>query len=180
MRDNSGVYSAAKAAICISLLIAVSYIVIPLPPSGFSLMTVVVNLTGLILTPVQSGLAITVYLLMGLLGLPVFSGGTGGAGKLFGVTGGYYFGFLVAVILISLLKGKEFSFKRYSAVTVFVGVPTQHICAVLMMCMHNGFDIYAAFMSISLPFILGDIVKAVTASFLGVAVNRALEKNRIG
>lgn len=179
MIDKHSIYSAAKSAICISILIVLSYIVIPLPPSGFSLMTVMVNLIGLIFTPLQSALTMSVYLLMGLVGLPVFSGGTGGLGKLFGITGGYYFGFLVAAVLISLLKGKSFSFKRYAAVTVFVGIPVQHICAVLMMCVHNGFDIKGAFVSISLPFIFGDIIKAVIASFLGVALNKALIKNRI-
>ena len=179
MRDKNGVYTAAKAAICISLLVASAYIVIPMPPSGFSAMTVMVNLIGLMLAPVQSALAMTVYLLMGLIGLPVFSGGTGGAGKLFGVAGGYYFGFLIAVVLISLLKGKDFSAKRYIAVTVLAGIPIQHICAMLMMCIHNGFDIKGAFVSISLPFIVGDIVKAVAASFIGVALNKVLVKNRI-
>lgn len=179
MRDKQGVYSAAKAAICISLLTVLSYIVIPLPPSGLSLMTVMVSLMGLILTPMQGGLAMAAYLIMGLIGLPVFQGGTGGAGKLFGVTGGYYFGFLIAVVLISLLKGKACSFRRYTAVTVFVGIPIEHLCAVLMMCLHNGFDIKGAFVSISLPFIVGDIVKAVIAAFLGVAVNRAMMKNKI-
>ncbi len=173
MRDKLGVYSAAKAALCISLLVASAYIVIPMPPSGFSLITVMVNLMGLILTPMQSGLAMTVYLLMGLIGLPVFSGGTGGPGKLFGITGGYYFGFLISAVVISLLKGKEFSFKRYTAAAL-AGIPIQHLCAVLMMCLHNGFDIKGAFVSISLPFILGDIVKAVAASFLGVAVNKRI------
>ena len=175
MRDKT-VYSAAKSAICISLLCAVSYIVIPIPPSGLSLMTVAVNLMALVLTPLHSAMAMTVYLLMGLLGLPVFSGGTAGAGKLFGVTGGYYFGFLIAVVVISLLKGKDISFKRYCAVTVFAGIPIQHICAVAMMCFHNGFDLKGAFMSVSLPFIVGDIVKAVAASFIGVSLNKAMKK----
>ena len=167
MRDKK-VYSLAKSAILISLLIATSYIVIPLPPSGFTLMTVIVSLMGLLLSPLQSGLALGVYLLMGLIGLPVFAGGTGGAGKLFGVTGGYYFGFLIGAIFISILKGKKPDFKRYSAVTVFVGLPIEHLCAILMMCIHNGFDVKAAFVTISLPFIVGDIVKALAASFIGV------------
>lgn len=167
MRDKK-VYSLAKSAILISLLIASSYIVIPMPPSGFTLMTVIVSLTALLLNPLQSGIAIGVYLLMGLIGLPVFAGGTAGAGKLFGVTGGYYFGFLMAVIVISLLKGNKPHFMRYSAVTVLAGVPVMHLCAILMMCIHNGFDVKAAFMTISLPFITGDIIKAVAASFIGV------------
>ncbi len=178
MRDNK-VYSAAKSAICISLLAAVSYIVIPVPPSGFSLLPVVAGLIGFLLSPIQSALTVSVYLLMGLIGLPVFSGGTSGPAKLFGITGGYYFGFLLAVVAISLLKGKDCSAERYSAVAVFLGVPLQHICAVLMMCFHNGFDIKAAVVSISLPFILGDIVKAVIAGFLGSTVNKALQKNKI-
>lgn len=171
MRDKN-VYALAKSAILISLLVAASYIVIPFPPSGFTLMTVIVSLMGLILSPVQSGAAIGVYLLMGLIGLPVFAGGTGGAGKLFGITGGYYFGFLFAAVLISLLKGKDISLKRYIAVTVFVGVTIEHLCAVLVMCLHNGFDIKAAFMTISLPFIAGDIVKALAASFIGVKLKK--------
>ncbi len=179
MRDNK-IYSAAKSAICISLLVAVSYIVIPVPPSGFSLIPVMVSLIGLILTPLQAFLSILVYLLMGFIGLPVFSGGTSGPAKLFGVTGGYYFGFLLAAVAISFLKGKDCSSKRYSAVAVFLGVPLQHLCAVLMMCCHNGFDIKAAVVSISLPFILGDIIKALVSGFLGAAINKALQKNKIG
>lgn len=171
MKDKK-VYSIAVSAILISLLVATSYIVIPFPPSGFTLMTVTVSLMGLLLSPMQGGLAIGVYLLMGLIGLPVFAGGEGGAGKLLGMTGGYYFGFLIAVILISLLKGKKPDFRRYCAVTVFAGIPIEHLCAVLMMCTHNGFDLKAAFMTISLPFIAGDIVKAILASFIAVKLKK--------
>lgn len=177
MRDKK-VFALAESALLISLLIAVSYIVIPIPPSGLSLMTVVVSLMGLMLSPLQGGAAMGVYLLMGLIGLPVFSGGVGGAGKLFGVTGGYYFGFLFAVMLISLLKGKRPGLLRYSAATVCVGVPIEHLCAVLMMCLHNGFDIRGAFVTISLPFILGDIIKAIISAFLGAAINKRLSKLR--
>lgn len=177
MRDKK-VYAIAESAVLISLLIAVSYLVIPVPPSGLSLITVVISLMGLMLSPLQSGVAIGVYLLMGLIGLPVFSGGVGGAGKLFGVTGGYYFGFLIAVVLMSLLKGKRPGFLRYTAVTVFVGVPIEHLCAILMMCLHNGFDIRGAFVTISLPFIVGDIIKAIAAAFLGTAINKRLATQR--
>lgn len=169
------IYSAAKSAICISLLSATAYLVIPVPPSGISLMTIMVNLIGLVLTPLQAGLSMAAYLLMGLIGLPVFSGGTSGPSKIFGPTGGYYFGFVLAAVLISLFKGKEFSFSRYSAVTILVGIPAQHVCAIIMMCIY-GVNIKDAFLTISLPFILGDIIKAVMASYVGVKVNERIEK----
>ena len=81
-------------------------------------------------------------------------------------------------MLMSLLKGKRPDFLRYSAVTVLVGVPVEHLCAVLVMCLHNGFDIRGAFVTISLPFIIGDIVKAIAAAFLGAAINKRLATHR--
>ena len=165
-----------KIALCVAILCISSYLVIPVPftPIVISLHTIMVNLIGLILTPRQSGLSILVYLLMGLIGLPVFSLGASGPGKLFGPTGGFYFGFLFSAITISLLKGKKNNFKSYSLVTVGIGLPIQHICAVLMMCLHNGFQIQAAVLMVSLPFIIGDIIKCIMASVIGASLNKVL------
>ncbi len=165
-----------KAALCISLLSISSYLVIPLPftPIVLSLHTVMVNLIGLILSPTQAGLTVGVYLIMGLIGLPVFSAGSSGPGKLFGPTGGFYFGFLIAVIVISLLKGARPGLIRYSLVTVFLGIPIQHIMAILFMVLFNRVSIPAAAMSVSIPFLVGDVIKCIMASVLGVALNQIL------
>lgn len=171
----------AKVALCVSLLSVASYFVIPLPisPAVVSLQTVMVGITALILSPGQSAWAMILYLGMGAVGLPVFAGGTAGVGKLFGPLGGYYFGFLISAIAVSALKGKDISFRRYSAVTVGLAVPTEHLCAVLMMCIHNGFDVKGAFLSVSLPFIVGDIIKGFVSAMLAVAINKALSKSRM-
>lgn len=176
-RENSvKIKELTKIALCVAILCVSSYLVIPLPftPIVISLHTIMVNLIGLVLTPRQSGLTILIYLLMGLIGLPVFSIGSSGPGKLFGPTGGFYFGFLFSAITISLLRGKKNNFKRYSLVTIGLGLPIQHICAVLMMCIHNGFQIQAAVLTVSLPFIVGDIIKCIMASVIGVSINKVL------
>jgi len=166
----------AKTALCASLLCVSSYIVLPLPftPIVLSLHTVMINIIGLMLKPKNAACTVGIYLLMGLIGLPVFSGGTAGPGKLFGPTGGFYFGFLLAVIAISILKGSEIKLSRYVAVTTLAGLPIQHICAVLFMCFHNGFDVTAAVMTVSLPFLIGDVIKCVIASVIGAEINRTL------
>ena len=171
----------AKIALCVSVLSLVSYFVIPLPatPAVLSFQTVAVGLTALILSPSQTAGAMVLYLTMGAIGLPVFAGGTAGLGKLFSVTGGYYFGFLFSAVAISMLKGKKISLLKYAAVMICPGMILQHICAVIVMCLHNGGDIKSAFLTISLPFISGDIIKAVVTAFLGVAVNKALSKIKI-
>ena len=63
------------ALICVS-----AYIVIPLPftPASLTAQTLVVNLIALLLTPRQAAFTMVVYILLGLTGLPVFSGGMGG------------------------------------------------------------------------------------------------------
>lgn len=145
--------------------------------SVLSLQTVTINLTALVLTPAQSLVTIGTWLIMGAIGLPVFSGG-GGFGRLLGVTGGFYWGFLVAAPLMSAFKGKKISFKKYLLVTVFLGVVTEHFFAILMMCFHNGFDVSAAFTGICLPFISGDILKCVLSSFLAVKLNSVKSAHR--
>lgn len=171
--DTSGM---TKIALLTALLSVSSYLILPLPftPIVLSMHTVMVNLVGLILKPSHAAYTILVYLFMGFIGIPVFSAGSAGPGKLFGPTGGFYFGFLLAVIVISLCKGKRNKFIRYVAVTIGLGLPIQHICAVLFMCFHNGFNVKGAILTVSLPFLFGDVIKCIMASMLGVTVNRAL------
>ncbi|MDD6057177.1 MAG: biotin transporter BioY [Clostridiales bacterium] len=166
--------SMTKIALLVALLSVASYLVIPLPftPIVLSMHTVMVNLIGLTLKPSHAAYTILVYLIMGLIGLPIFSGGSAGPEKLFGPTGGFYFGFLFAVIAISICKGKKSRFIRYAAVTIGLGIPIQHLFAIAFMCFYNGFQIKAAALTVSLPFIPGDIIKCLLASALAVALNK--------
>lgn len=166
-----------KIALCVSLLSVVSWFVLPVPisPVVLSFQTVAVGITALILSPGQSAWAMVLYLSMGAIGLPVFSSGTAGIGKLLGPVGGFYFGFLLSAVAISFLKGKEPFFLRYTAILILVGIPLQHICAILVMCIHNSGDIRSAFLSVSAPFILGDIIKAIVTAYLGVRINKRIK-----
>lgn len=174
-RNSLKLSDMTKIALCSTLLSISSYLIIPVPftPIVFSLHTVVVNLTALILTCRQSIYTIIIYLLMGLIGLPVFAGGSAGADKLFGLTGGFYFGFLFSVIAINLLKG-DGKFLRYFLVTVGVGIPIQHFLAIIFMCFYNGFNLKLAVMTVSLPFLVTDIIKCAIASLLAISLNKAL------
>lgn len=60
--------------------------------------------------------------MLGVCGIFVFLGGVVGLGKIFGFIGGFFIGYLLLVLIISLLKGKENSFKWYLVVIVLVGM----------------------------------------------------------
>ena len=78
---------AALTAVC-------AQITIPIGAVPISLSLLPPLLCAALLSPRYAVLSMAVYLLMGLCGLPVFSGMSGGPGKLFGVTGGYIIGFI--------------------------------------------------------------------------------------
>lgn len=86
----------------LAALIAVgAYVHIPLGPVPISLQTYFVVLAGFVLGPVHGASAPALYLAAGLVGLPVFAGGTSGLGRLLGPTGG----FLISFLLLAALAG---------------------------------------------------------------------------
>ena len=169
-----------KLAICVALLSISAYISIPLPFTAAMLtaLTVVVNLVAFILTPKQAFLTLAVYILLGAAGMPVFVGGTAGFGKLIGPTGGFILGFLLSAPLISLLKGKVPDFKRYMFIAVFVGMPVIYLCGSISMCLVQNLDIFSTLVVAVFPFILGDIIKAGIAAYLGVKLNKVFASQR--
>ena len=173
-----------KITLMTAILVAASYLVIPLPfaVADISVQTLAVNLIALLLPPVQAGLSIAIYILLGAIGLPVFNGGNGGIGYLLGPTGGFFAGFIAAVVLISLLKGKKYSLVRYSLVTVFVGVPVIYLFALGWMVCVTGMPIRDAFLVGCAPFLLGDAAKCVVAGAVArplLKVMNQYEENRV-
>ncbi|MCG8687650.1 MAG: biotin transporter BioY [Desulfobacterales bacterium] len=91
-------------ALFVALIACGAFISIPIGPVPIVLQNMFVLLAGLILGPVWGLGCVAVYLLMGFAGLPIFAGGTGGIGKLFGPTGGYLLGYLPAVYVTAVLS----------------------------------------------------------------------------
>ena len=179
IRSNKNVIeSMAYISLCTACLCLGSLFVIPLPFTAavLSFQTVFINLTALCLKKKEAVLSVVLYLFMGIIGLPVFSGGSSGVSKLVSPVGGYYFGFLACVFLISLLKGKTPDMKRYLFLTVFIGITVQHIFATVFMSIITSSGLWQSFLIISLPFIPGDILKAVASAVIAVPLNKALTK----
>ncbi len=165
-----------KMSICVALLCVSSIISFPLPfvPIMITAQTVIINLIALILKPKQATITVLVYILLGVCGLPVFSGATAGFGRLFGPTGGFILGFLIAAPLISFLKGKENSFIRYIVVTVLVGMPVIYLFGTIQLAIVNKISFVSALTLAVLPFIITDILKCLLASYLSISLNKVL------
>lgn len=156
----------------IALLIAMNcisaYIIVPLPisQSPISLQTLVVNLVAYLLKPKDALICMLAYIAIGMIGVPVFTGGSAGPGKMFGPTGGYIWFYAVAVFLMSYTKGPVYNFKRYSLVGILIGIPVIYFGGVVQLKLITGMPWSAAIISGALPFIPMDCVKVVCAAFL--------------
>lgn len=159
-----------EIALCIALVCVCAFIVIPVPfaTAMLSMQTLALVLTSLILTPKKTFCAIALYILLGVIGLPVFIGGTSGFGELIGPRGGFFFAFLIAYPLVSYFRGEEISLKRFALASVLISVPLTSLGSTLSVayCLKMSFS--QAFLIAAAPFLIGDVVKAIVASWIAV------------
>lgn len=169
-----------KMALMVAMNCVSAYIIIPLPfsLSPLALQTLIVNLTGYVLNAKQAFMTMLVYLLVGLAGVPVFTGGSAGPGKLFGPTGGYIIGFLFTAVFLAYFRGEKYSFKRYALLGCVIGIPLIYVFGVVQLKLITGMGWDKAIMTGALPFIPLDIVKCLAAAVIAGPINRIFANNR--
>ena len=169
-----------KMALMVAMNCVSAYIIIPLPfsLSPLALQTLIVNLTGYVLNAKQAFMTMLVYLLVGLAGVPVFTGGSAGPGKLFGPTGGYIIGFLVTAVFLAYFKGEKYNFKRYALLGCVISIPLIYVFGVVQLKLITGMPWDKAILTGALPFIPLDIVKCLAAAVIAGPINRIFTDNR--
>ena len=167
-------------AICVALCCVTGWLCFPLPftPGLVTGLSIAMNLTAFIFSPKKTFIVVAVWLLLGAAGAPVFPGFVGGIGRLIGPTGGFYWAFLVAYPLVSLLKGSEISLKRYFLAAVFVGIPVTYVGGLISMMVVAQVDLMQGLMMAVVPFVPGDLMKAAFAAFVGARLNRYFRQGR--
>lgn len=139
------------------------YIHIPLPfnPVPITLQTMFTYLAGSILGGYLGALSLLVYLLMGLAGLPIFSGGASGFSVIIGPTGGYL-GFIVGAFVIGKLveTSKDRAFLWFFTCMV-AGTLAICLCGIIQLMNWAKADLDKALVMGVLPFIFGELVKNV-------------------
>jgi biotin transport system substrate-specific component len=146
-----------------ALTAAGAQVQIPHQPIPFTLQTFFVLLSGAFLGARNGFTAQIVYITVGALGLPVFSGATFGLAKIFGVTGGYLLSFPAAAALVGYMvrQRKGFLWTLFSMFTALLVVFTLGSLYLNAVAVH---DLQQAFASGFLIFSWWDIVKLSAAA----------------
>ena len=163
------------AALFTAITAVLSQTAIPTPfDVPLTLQTFAVALCGYVLG-VKWGLAsIAAYILLGTVGVPVFSGFRGGVQVLFGATGGFIFGFLFLTGLCGV--GELIKNKYLKILPGFAGLAICPIWGSLQYALIYKMKFVPAFLLVSAPYLIKDIISVAAAFLLAVYIKKLLLK----
>lgn len=154
-----------------------AYVVIPVAPVPITLQTLFLYVAAGLLGERVAALSQVVYVLLGVIGLPVFAGGKAGLGILFGPTGGYLLGFILGAYAAGKLMpsggmpGTVRTVLALAAGTVVIYVP-----GVLQLCVVAKLSPAKALTVGVLPFLLGDGIKIAAATLVTIKLKPRMEQ----
>ncbi len=175
-------------AVMAAVICVLAPISIPIGPVSITGGTLAIYLTAYLLGGVWGTVSTLVYLLVGMVGLPVFSNCMGGAARLLGPTGGYLVGYLPMALLAGAVV--QWSFHRFDgrgkagvAMALAVQFTGMALATAVLYafgtawyCLQAGVGLQKAFAICVRPFIPVDLIKLVIALAIGMPVQNRLER----
>ena len=165
----------AIAAVFSALMCIISPFAVPVGPISITLATFGVYLCGAVLGSKKGAAAVAIYLMLGFIGLPVFSGFSGGFQKLFSATGGYLVGYIPCAVITGIFADK-FGKPWANAAGMALGTAVLYALGTAWFCALTGSKLIPALASCVLPFLIGDGVKIACAVLLAGKLRAAIER----
>lgn len=172
-----------KIALLTACMCVSAYITLRVPPIVLTLQTLIMNIAAILLTPFESLMMMSTYLIIGFIGIPVFSGGTGGIARLVGPTGGFIIMFLIATPAMSFTKRffksaadkfikdtKRSAMIAYAVNAVVVGMSIEYILGALHMMLLTGRSLGEVLMLTVYPYIPLDLIKCIVGAIIAVPI----------
>ena len=168
------------AALFAAITAVCAQITVPTPPVPFTMAIAAVLIAGGLLDKKTAIVSMCIYLLIGIVGAPVFTGFRGGISVIAGPTGGYLFVYPVMAFVIAFLKEK---FGKTNFLTLVIPmVIAMVICyasGTLYLSFVNSMTFGEALAAGVIPFLIPDAVKVVVSALLVIAIEKALKKYRV-
>ena len=182
---NSNSIRTTKNIVFIGLFAAIvavlSQLSIPLPTNvPITLQTFAVALAGYFLGWKKGTIALVVYVLLGAVGAPVFSGWKGGYTVLTGFTGGFIYGFIIMALMCglgsSLFSSKKISGKVIAVALGIAGLLIDHFCGAVQYAFVAKISLSKSIWVVSVPFLVKDIISVIAAYLISEELVKRLAK----
>ena len=173
---KTSLYKLTSCALMTALLCVLAPVAIPVGPIPVTLATLLLYLCIWLLDTRRALISTGLYLLLGIVGLPVFSGWQGGLGKVAGPTGGYLVGYLLLVLVGGLIKSSSKSRLIPTLLGMVLGTVVLYAFGTAWFIFQTKSDILSALSVCVVPFIGFDLIKIALAAAIGIPVINALRK----
>ncbi|MBQ9118493.1 MAG: biotin transporter BioY [Lachnospiraceae bacterium] len=176
---RSKLTSLTFTALITAILCVLSPFSIPLPEPmpAITLATFVLYFSGCVLGPKYSCMSLLLYLLLGCVGVPVFSKGQAGLQVLFGPTGGYLLGYFFIALCTGLATARSRTGKQAVILPVLGMIIGTFLCytfGTLWLAHFYELPIGAAIAAGVTPFLIGDLLKIVAAAAIAPPIQKQL------
>lgn len=169
------VYPMAITAVMAAVTCVVSPFSINVGPIPISLCTLALYLSVYLLGWKRGAVSCLVYILLGLVGMPVFSNFSGGFAKVAGPTGGYIVGYIPLVLLAGLFVAK-FDHRALQFLGMVLGTAVLYAFGTAWFCVQSQTPLAEAMGMCVFPFLPGDLMKMAVAIFMGPVIQDRLKK----
>lgn len=168
----------AFIALFSAILCVLAPISIPMVPVPITLATLAVYIIGALLDYKRAPICVIIYILIGMMGLPVFSNYTGGIAKLIGPTGGFIFGYVIGVFIQALLTTwKKETVWMYPVAMVIATIFIYGFGLIwFLISMGSDYTFQKALMACVVPFLPGDAIKITVATLVSFKLRKPLDK----
>ncbi len=179
MKKKSTMFRMTSCALMAAVMCALCPLSIPIGPVPISLAIFVILLTVSILGPWDAAISCGVYLLLGAVGMPVFTGFQGGLAKLAGPTGGYLAGYLPMILVCGLFMRRTKENLWLTMLGMALGVAVDYALGTAWFVFQARSTWAHALAVCVYPFIPFDLGKIVLAALLGKVIRTALRKAKL-
>jgi biotin transport system substrate-specific component len=177
--SKTNVRELALIAVMAAVTCVLGPLSIPIGVVPISLTNLAVYFAIYILGTKRGTLSYIVYLLIGLVGLPVFSSFTGGVGKLLGPTGGYLIGFIFMALICGVFIDRSHHNIVFSVIGMVMGTAVCYVFGTIWLAYEAGMTMGAALAAGVIPFLPGDAAKIIVAAVVAPQVRKRLAQAKI-
>ncbi len=179
---KASVYDLVSTALVAALFCILGPLSIPIGPVPLSLTGLALYLSLYIAGCKKTLVAYIVYLLIGIIGLPVFSSFSGGLGKILGPTGGYLAGFVFTAFLSGIVIDRFYKNKLLCIAGMYAGLVVLYAFGTAWFAFINDSQantVYDILKLCVIPFIPGDSIKIIISAFLGPVLRDRIKKSAL-
>ncbi len=167
-------YQMAVTAVMAAVLCVLGPLTVPIGAVPISLANFVICLSAWLLGPKFGTLSVAIYLVLGLVGIPVFSGYGAGLAKVAGPTGGYLVGYLLLAFIGGLFIEKSKGQPVVSAVGLILGDAACYVLGTAWFVFQMKCELGYALAVCVYPFVLLDLAKIVVSCVVGALLRKRL------